>query len=258
MRVGARRAGSRLRYYVNSQGSLLTSRHELCHHERVNTRRILRSLGVVPALTWLLQSTAVTPPLAYAEPCPDVQVLFARGTDEAIGLGETGQAFVDALQHRLGERSMAVYAVDYPATNDWPTGIQGIRDATTHIQATAANCPKTKMVLGGFSQGAAVMGFSTANAIPDGVVRVDVPQPMPPEVADHVAAVVLFGTPNERAMNFLGQPPLAIGPAYLAKTIQLCAPEDPVCSEGMNFAAHAPGAYDGIADEGAAYAANRL
>jgi hypothetical protein len=158
----------------------------------------------------------------------------------------------------LPERPVDVYAIDYPATNDWPTGIQGIRDATAHIEATAANCPKTKMVLGGFSQGAAVMGFSTASVIPDGVEGVDIPRPMPPEVADHVAAVVLFGTPNDRAMNFLGQPPLVIGPAYTAKTIQLCALEDPICSEGLNFSAHAPGAYDGIADEGAAYAANRL
>ncbi|HTM84014.1 MAG TPA: cutinase family protein [Mycobacterium sp.] len=224
----------------------------------MNTRRILRPLGVALALTWLLQSTAVTPPSAAAEPCPDVEALFARGTDEAPGLGDTGQAFVNALRPRLGERSLEVYAVNYPATNDWPTGVQGIRDASSHIQATAANCPKTKMVLSGFSQGAAVMGFATANAIPDGVDGTDVPQPMPPEMADHVAAVVLFGTPNERAMNFLGQPSVVIGPAYTAKTIQLCMPEDPVCSEGLNFSAHAPGAYDGIAEEGAAYAANRL
>ncbi|WP_052734884.1 cutinase family protein [Mycolicibacter arupensis] len=224
----------------------------------MNPRRILRSLGVVLALTWLLHSTAVTPPLAFADPCPDVQVLFARGTTEDPGLGATGQAFVDSLRARLPERPMDVYAIDYPATNDWPTGIQGIRDATSHIEATAANCPDTKMVLSGFSQGAAVMGFSTANAIPDGVEGVDIPRPMPPEVADHVAAVVLFGTPNERAMNFLGQPPLVIGPAYVPKTIQLCMPEDPVCSEGLNFSAHAPGAYNGIADEGASYAANRL
>lgn len=244
--------------YVHCLGCLLHARHFLCHHVPVNPRRILRSLGVVLALTWLLHSTAATPPPAFADPCPDVQVLFARGTDEVPGLGETGQSFVNSLRARLPERPVDAYAIDYPATNDWPTGIQGIRDATTHIEATAANCPKTKMVLGGFSQGAAVMGFATASVIPDGVEGVDIPRPMPPEVADHVAAVVLFGTPNERAMNFLGQPPLAIGPAYTAKTIQLCAPEDPVCSEGLNFSAHAPGAYDGIADEGAAYAANRL
>ena len=230
----------------------------LCHHGRVNAPRIFRPLGTALALTWLLQSAVVTPPSASAEPCPDVQVLFARGTDEAPGVGETGQAFVNSLRSRVPERSVDLYAVDYPATNDWPTGVQGIRDAADHIEATAATCPATKMVLGGFSQGAAVMGFATADVIPDGVDGADVPRPMPPEVADHVAAVVLFGTPNVRAMNFLGQPAVVIGPAYAGKTIQLCATEDPICSEGLNFSAHYPGAYDGVVDEGAAYAANRL
>lgn len=184
--------------------------------------------------------------------------MFARGTGEDPGVGPTGQGFVNALRARLPERSVEVYPIAYPATNEWSTGIQGIRDAATQIQTTAASCPNTKMVLGGFSQGAAVMGFTTTNTIPDGVDEVDIPRPMPAEIADHVAAVVLFGTPNDRAMKFLGQPPLVIGPAYSVKTIQLCAPEDPICSEGLNFSAHAPDAYDGIVGEGAAFAANRL
>jgi cutinase len=44
----------------------------------------------------------------------------------------------------------------------------------------AANCPNTRMVLGGYSQGAGVIDSSTAA--------------MPPQVADHVAAAALFGT----------------------------------------------------------------
>jgi hypothetical protein len=65
--------------------------------------------------------------------------------------------------------------------------------------------------------------------------------------------------PNGRAMNFLGQPPVVIGPAYLAKTIKVCAPEDPVCSDGMNFAAHDMYVQDGsIIDKGADFAASRL
>ena len=38
------------------------------------------------------------------------------------------------------------------------------------------------MVLGGYSQGAAVMGFVTDNAVPDGVNLVQALQPMPPAV----------------------------------------------------------------------------
>ena len=78
-------------------------------------------------------------------------------------------------------------------------------------------------------------------------------------MADHVTAVVLFGLPNTRAMDFLGEPPILIGPLYEAKTIKVCAPEDFVCSFGRNFATHNPSAYYGsLIDQGAALAARRL
>src|SRR6476620_2614441 len=66
-------------------------------------------------------------------------------------------------------------AAPCPDTTDFPTAVVGITDARTHVLATAANCPKTKIVLGGFSQGAAVTGFVTANVVPDGVSPLDVP-----------------------------------------------------------------------------------
>jgi hypothetical protein len=221
---------------------------------------LTRLYGVAAVLLtiWALQGAIGPARSAADEPCPDVEAVFARGTAEAPGAGPVGDAFVNALRSKLGARSLGVYAVNYPATDDWPTGIDGIRDAAAHIQSTMASCPDTKMVLGGYSQGAAVMGFTTANAIPDGFDGDGVPRPMPPEVAGHVPAVVLFGTPNARAMNFLNQPPVAIGPLYAGKTIQLCTPEDAVCSEGLDFGAHNPDAYDGIIDEGASYAASRL
>jgi len=60
-------------------------------------------------------------------------------------------------------------------------------------------------------------------------------------------------------MNFLGEPPVVIGPTYQAKTIKVCETEDPVCSDGMNFAAHDEYAGDAsMVDQGAAFAANRL
>ena len=199
-------------------------------------------------------------PSASAEPCPDVQVVFARGTDDPPGVGKTGQAFIDSLRPRIGVRSFDVYPVNYPATHDWTSaGEDGIRDAGAHVVSMAHDCPKTQMVLGGYSQGAAVMGFVTSAAVPAGIDPASVPKPMDPEVANHVSSVVLFSVPNDRAMNFFGEPPVVIGPLYQAKTIQVCAPEDPICADGMNFSAHDNYATNGaIIDQGASFAASRL
>jgi hypothetical protein len=193
-----------------------------------------------------------------AEPCPDVEVAFARGTGEPPGIGPTGQAFVDSLRARIPEQSLGVYAVNYPASEQWATGIDGIRDASAHVTSMAAACPETKMVLGGYSQGAAVMGFVTSEEVPAGVDPATVPKPLHPDVAEHVAAVVLYAAPNVRAMNFVGEPPVIIGPQYEEKVLKVCAPEDAICSDGLNFAAHTSYAYNGLITQGVDFAVNRL
>jgi cutinase len=184
-------------------------------------------------------------------------VVFARGTGEPAGVGGFGQAFVDSLRSKIGGKSLGVYGVDYPATMDFPTAMSGIDDAGNHIQRTAATCPDTQMVLGGFSQGAAVMGYVTSAAIPDGAPS-GAPQPMPADVANHVAAVVLFGTPSSSFLTTVGAPPMVIGPLYTAKTSELCSPGDPVCSGGGDWAAHNAYTDDGMVDQAAAFAASRL
>jgi len=221
--------------------------------------RFLASAVVAASGLGVSVLTAATPS-ASAQPCPDVQVVFARGTDDPPGVGSTGQAFIDSLRPRVAARSLDVYPVDYPATHDWTsTGEAGIRDAGAHVVSMAHDCPNTKMVLGGYSQGAAVMGFVTSAVVPHGIDPATVPKPMDPEVANHVSSVVLFSVPNDRAMNFFGEPPVVIGPLYQAKTIQVCAPEDPICADGMNFAAHDNYASNGaVIDQGAAFAASHL
>ncbi len=186
-------------------------------------------------------------------------MVFARGTTEAPGVGPTGEAFVDALRSRVGSKSISVYGVDYPATTDFPTAVDGIADARARILATAASCPKTKMVLAGFSQGAAVAGFVTASVVPDGISPADVPAPMPPDVANHVAAVALFGKPSTRFMRAIDDPPVTVGPLYADKTIDLCVDNDLVCdADGSSFAVHNQYAETGIVDQGATFVANQL
>lgn len=105
-------------------------------------------------------------------------------------------------------------------------------DEGNHVTSMAANCPNTKMVLGGYSQGAAVTGYVTSDRIPDGYTPPEgITGPMAPEVANHVAAVALFGTPSNDFLARYDAPPIAIGQAYKGKTIQLCEPGDPICCD---------------------------
>ncbi len=209
-------------------------------------------------------------PAASAEPCPDVEVVFARGTSEAPGVGGTGQAFVDAFRNLTPGKSVAVYPVNYPASDNFSDRIafaqnvvDGVRDAGSRLESMSAACPDTRMVLGGFSQGAAVAGYVTAAAIPDGIPDeyiAYIPNPLPPEVADHVAAVVLLGGPSDEFLNQFGAPIGTIGPLYAPKTIELCAPGDTICDGtpgAMPSMAHAMYPLNGMVGEAAAYAAGK-
>jgi cutinase-like protein len=229
----------------------------LCQHEVVILRNVAAAVGGAAALVWV--SALAAAPFAHAVGCPDVEVVFARGTTEAPGAGPVGDAFVESLRPRVGAKSVDVYGVDYPATTDFPTAVQGIADARTHVLATAANCPQTSIVLGGFSQGAAVMGFVTDSAVPDGVSPDDVPAPMPPDIADHVTAVALFGKPSTRFMHVINDPPVTVGPLYQAKTDDLCVDNDLVCDpQGRSFSAHNTYVESGLVDQAATYVTNRL
>ncbi|WP_408066311.1 cutinase family protein [[Mycobacterium] nativiensis] len=233
-------------------------------------RTVTRLLGAAAVMGG---AALVSPGAAYvsAQPCPDVEVVFARGTSEPPGVGGIGQSFVDALHAKVGERSFGVYPVNYAASSDFGGGIDfartvvdGIRDAGTHIESTAANCPNTRIVLGGFSQGAALAGYTTSAEIPKEVpteYRAYLPQPMPPSVADHVAAVVLFGTPSAEFLQSTGAPPVQIGPQYASKTVQLCADGDTICNGapvGGPPLAHAMYGSNGMTDQGADFAVAHL
>ena len=206
-----------------------------------------RILAAVVATAGALPITLIDLPTATAEPCPDVEVVFARGTTEPPGVGGVGRAFVDSLRSQVGGRSVGVYAVNYPASNDFDTSTPaGARDTNTHIQSMAANCPNTRMVLGGYSQGAAVIDLSTTA--------------LPPQVADHVAAAARFGGPSTTFADTLSPGPLpTTGPLYAAKTIDLCVPNDPICFEGgWDMRAHGAYVESGMVNQAAAFAASRL
>jgi cutinase len=226
-------------------------------------RFVGRVFGVVAAVaTSAILTSVASMPAAAAEPCPDVQVIFARGTFEPAGVGVTGQAFVDALTGKLGGKSVDVYPVNYPASLDFATAADGVIDASNKVRNVAASCPNTKMVLGGYSQGAAVVAYSTEDAVPPGFNLPDgITGPMAPEVANHVAAVALFGKPSSGflQMIYTGAPPITVGRLYTGKTTDLCIPEDNVCSPtGTDNGAHTLYAENGMTAQAADFAARRV
>ncbi|HEU0192363.1 MAG TPA: cutinase family protein [Mycobacterium sp.] len=166
---------------------------------------------------------------ASADGCPDAELVFARGTNEPPGIGRVGDALASALRQRTS-MNIGTYAVNYPASYNFATAAEGANDASGHIQYMVDTCPGTRLVLGGYSQGAAVIDVLTAAPI----AGFGFNQPLSPEAADHVAAVALFGNPSDR----LGGLVPSLGPQYTARTIDLCAGGDPVCSDGRNWGAH--------------------
>lgn len=211
-------------------------------------------VSVVSCITAAGLSPVAAAP-AHAAPCPEVEVVFARGRTEPPGTGRVGEAFVDSLRSRT-DKDVGFYAVNYPADTEI---IQGANDMSRHIQSMAANCPDTRLVLGGYSLGAAVTDVVVA--IPSPVFGYS--KPLPFGMDEHVAAVALFGNGTRKVLG----PVSAISPLYGDKTIDLCTAGDPICNGNLdpntwvdNWPAHQYAAYvdAGLVDRAAAFVAARL
>lgn len=189
----------------------------------------------------------VTSAPATAAPCPDIEVVFARGTNEPPGLGSVGAPFVDDLRARVAPRTVDAAAVEYPATNDFNVSTPAGTDASrTLIESIAATCPNTKLVLGGYSQGAAVIELATNEASP--------------QTAEHVAATALFGTPRTSFSGLLaGRALPTLTPQYAANSIDQCNQGDPICWEGgWDMGAHVSYVQSGKVAQAADFVAGRL
>ena len=169
---------------------------------------------------------------ARAASCADVEVIFARGTIEpAPPMGLTGLSFSEAVRSQLPGKTVSSYGVNYPASDQFNNRLAiansvavGVRSAQARIKYLAATCPDTKIVLGGYSQGAAVAGFTTATGIdvPNEYrqYRNQVPPPLPADVA--VAELVPMVEP-EASVEVLAlsgrtsSEALALGPVLVSR-----------------------------------------
>lgn len=155
--------------------------------------------------------------------CRDIIFIFARGSTEAGNMGgSVGPAVSDQLKSRFGERRVATEGVDYAAllsTNFLPGGADpaGITEMKSLITSAASKCPNAQIVVGGYSQGAALTHRAVENLSADLKARIN-------------AAVTFGDTQNQqdggRIKNFPTE-----------KTKIICNTGDAVCSGTLTILA---------------------
>lgn len=198
-----------------------------------------------------LLATPSASPVAHAFDCPDVEVIFARGTNEPPGLGRVGDAFVDSLRQQTG-LNILPYGVNYAASKLQLHGGDGANDTIDRVKKSVETCPNTKIVLGGYSQGASVMDIVAG--VPIGGITWG--NSLPAQYANNIAGVATFGDVADRAGGTLPSQSALLG----SKAIDLCNPNDPIChaGPGNEWSGHTEGYVPVYTTQAAAFVAARL
>jgi acetylxylan esterase len=167
---------------------------------RPTTSRLRRyGAGVLASAVGVLVLSAVAaaPASAVASSgsgCAQVSIITARASTEAAGEGITGNlvtAIVNASTQTVSRAS-----VNYPATlqNYASSSLQGINALKSQLTTLVQNCPNTKVVLLGYSQGAHVvldvLGGGQGGSLGTATA------PIASNIASHVTAVATFGDPR--------------------------------------------------------------
>jgi alpha-tubulin suppressor-like RCC1 family protein len=182
--------------------------------KQTTSRRLVRIMAAVLLVASVLPAL---PTLARAaEPCGDIQLVWARGSGETFGTGlSRGQFTADLASrlptdvvfsvHELGDVGFGGFS--YPAWGDLATladGLfpilpgspyadsvaQGRGEFDAYLANRAAACPNEVFVVGGWSQGAQVIGSSL--------------QDLTSQVRGRIAYVALFGDPTLQTGNTFG------------------------------------------------------
>lgn len=125
--------------------------------------------------------------LQQGSACAPNIVVFARGTAETGNVGTlAGPPFFQAMAQQLGgAQNLAVQGVDYPA--DIPGFLAGGDAAGSQTMAqltqqAVTQCPQSKVLMAGYSQGSQLVHNAAAM--------------LPADVSSKVAGAVLFGDPS--------------------------------------------------------------
>ncbi|WP_436534803.1 cutinase family protein [Actinoplanes sp. HUAS TT8] len=179
--------------------------------------------------------------------CPDAHIIVTRASTEAPGTGIIGSLATAVT--RASDQTITVEATDYPALlNPYPPSVAaGTKALTTQLTNEATNCPDTKIVVMGYSQGAHVIGdvlagtgrvagFTQSAAISTGV-------------SDKVVAVILMGDPRyvpgksfnagtSQTRGLFARGEDASLDAFTGRTQSYCDTGDTFCASGASVAVH--------------------
>jgi cutinase len=216
-----------------------------------------RSLSILTVAGTLLAgglcaaaSASAAPASPAATSCPDVQVLFARGTFELKPIGSiVGPSFTRALEKDLPGDSVSVWGDPYAANVLQTSAGPGATDMTNELTSVASSCPDTKFVLGGYSQGASVVDIAIGIHTFLGVGSA-----IPTSLASRVAAVVVWGNP----LGLFRQTIKGDSSLYGPISDTYCNSGDPVCGNGIDILAHLAYGANGDAAAGGAFAADEV
>ncbi|KAI0203347.1 carbohydrate esterase family 5 protein [Astrocystis sublimbata] len=175
--------------------------------------------------------------------CRDVILMYARGSTQDGNIGSSpGPQMISELKSRLGESKVAAQGLEYPATLLDNLRIEGCdpadaKDFTELITKAATDCPASKLVISGYSQGAALVHLAAKN--------------LDAAVAGRIAAAVNYGDTRKK------QDKGAIPNISADRTLILCHDGDLVC-EGTLFITDAHHDYDDLAPMAADFIASKV
>ncbi|CCT62943.1 related to acetylxylan esterase precursor [Fusarium fujikuroi] len=166
-------------------------------------------------------------------------IIVARGSLEPRGPGIIG-AVAQQVQQRIPHSD--VVSLEYPAIYNpyQPSQMEGVAALAVVLAQYVTVCPKTKIILLGFSQGAHVIADVMCGASSIGFLPT---KPSPFAITNNIAAVVLMGDPSTTK----GQPfhvGSSVGNGIFPrqkpegckcvsdKTVSFCDTGDPFCEAG--------------------------
>ncbi|KAH0013437.1 alpha/beta-hydrolase, partial [Aureobasidium melanogenum] len=215
-----------------------------------------------PAIALAVAQTSVAASLPQLEArqnnvteCSDVHIFLGKGNNEPYPgrQGKLVNAVCDGLPSCDYEDILFYNPVEAPYCQSVE---QGVADGIAQLNAYAARCPNTKLVISGYSQGAQVVGdiigggngtfFQGCTTTPTPALDVN------SALGKQIVAVTVFGntrhTANQPYNQFSGAPDNGIFPrpdyqlanlaTWTSKFHDYCVAEDPICAGGDVVADH--------------------